>query len=108
MAFQPHRYSRTHDLLDDFSVVLNDVDTLVITETYSAGESPISGADGRALCRAVRARGKMNPIFVEDVELLADTLSEILRPNDLLLTMGAGSIGQVASVLPEALAQRWK
>ena len=108
VAFQPHRYSRTHDLLDDFSLVLKDIDALVITETYSAGESPISGADGRALCRAVRARGKVNPIFVEDIELLADTLSEILRPNDLLLTMGAGSIGQVASMLPEVLAQRWK
>ncbi|MCH6581620.1 MAG: UDP-N-acetylmuramate--L-alanine ligase [Gammaproteobacteria bacterium] len=108
VAFQPHRYSRTHDLLDDFSVVLNDIDALVITETYSAGESPISGADGRALCRAVRARGNVSPIFVEDVELLADTLSEILRPNDLLLIMGAGSIGQVASALPETLVQRWK
>ena len=108
VAFQPHRYSRTHDLLDDFSVVLNDIDALVITETYSAGESPISGADGCALCRAVRARGNVSPIFVEDVELLADTLSEILRPNDLLLIMGAGSIGQVASALPETLVQRWK
>lgn len=108
VAFQPHRYSRTHDLLDDFSAVLNDIDTLVITEVYSAGELPISGADGRALCRAVRARGKVNPIFVEDVETLADTLSEILRANDLLLIMGAGNIGQVASTLPEALAQRCK
>lgn len=105
VAFQPHRYTRTRDLLDDFSAVLNEVDPLVITEVYSAGESVISGADGRALCRAIRARGKANPIFVDDVAALPPVLREILRANDVLLTMGAGSIGQVAADLPQWLAE---
>ncbi|MFQ5756670.1 MAG: UDP-N-acetylmuramate--L-alanine ligase [Acidiferrobacterales bacterium] len=105
VAFQPHRYTRTRDLLDDFSAVLNEVDPLVITEVYSAGEGAISGADGRALCRAIRARGKANPIFVDDVEALPHVLREILRANDVLLTMGAGSIGQVAPGLPQSLAE---
>ncbi|MEE8511760.1 MAG: UDP-N-acetylmuramate--L-alanine ligase [Acidiferrobacterales bacterium] len=105
VAFQPHRYTRTRDLLDDFSAVLNEVDPLVITEVYSAGEGAISGADGRALCRAIRARGKANPIFVDDVAALPQVLREILRANDVLLTMGAGSIGQVAAGLPQWLAE---
>lgn len=105
VAFQPHRYTRTRDLLDDFSAVLNEVDPLVITEVYSAGEGAISGADGRALCRAIRARGKANPIFVDDVAALPHVLREILRANDVLLTMGAGSIGQVAADLPQWLAE---
>jgi UDP-N-acetylmuramate--alanine ligase len=105
VAFQPHRYTRTRDLLDDFSAVLNEVDPLVITEVYSAGEGAISGADGRALCRAIRARGKANPIFIDDVEALPHVLREILRANDVLLTMGAGSIGQVAAGLPQWLAE---
>ena len=105
VAFQPHRYTRTRDLLDDFSAVLNEVDPLVITEVYSAGEGAISGADGRALCRAIRARGKANPIFVDDVAALPQVLREILRANDVLLTMGAGSIGQVAADLPQWLAE---
>ncbi len=105
VAFQPHRYTRTRDLLDDFSAVLNEVDPLVITEVYSAGEGVISGADGRALCRAIRARGKANPIFVDDVAALPPVLREILRANDVLLTMGAGSIGQVAAGLPQWLAE---
>ena len=105
VAFQPHRYTRTRDLLDDFSAVLNEVDPLVITEVYSAGEGVISGADGRALCRAIRARGKANPIFVDDVAALPHVLREILRANDVLLTMGAGSIGQVAADLPQWLAE---
>ncbi len=108
LVFQPHRYTRTHDLLDDFSAVLSEVDPLIVTEVYSAGEAVISGADGRGLCRAIRARGKANPIFVEDIETLPDVLATVLRANDLLLTMGAGSIGQVAATLPQALVQRCK
>jgi UDP-N-acetylmuramate--alanine ligase len=106
LAFQPHRYSRTRDLLDDFSMVLHEIDPLIITEVYSAGESVIAGADGRALCRTIRARGKANPIFVENIDILPDVLSKVLRPNDLLLTMGAGSIGQIAAVLPQALVEK--
>lgn len=108
LAFQPHRYTRTRDLLDDFSAVLSDVDPLIVTEVYSAGEAVISGADGRSLCRAIRARGKANPIFVENIETLPDVLATVLRANDLLLTMGAGSIGQVAATLPQTLVQRCK
>jgi UDP-N-acetylmuramate--alanine ligase len=102
VAFQPHRYTRTRDLLDDFSAVLASCDPLIITEVYAAGETPISGADGRALCRAIRARGG-NPIFVENVHDLPRLLGEQLRPNDLLLTLGAGNIGQVAASLAKTL-----
>jgi len=103
VAFQPHRYTRTHDLLDDFSAVLANVDKLIITEVYAAGERPIRGADGRALCDAIRARGKTEPIFLEDVNTLPQALADVLRGNDVLLTMGAGSIGGVAAALPQTL-----
>ena len=106
VVFQPHRYTRTHDLLDDFSTVLSGIDALLVTEVYAAGEAPISGADGRALCRAIRARGKTDPIFIEDVTTLPQALADVLHENDVLLTMGAGSIGAVAASLPQALAQR--
>ena len=102
-VFQPHRYSRTRDLFEDFSQVLAECDVLVITETFAAGEEPIAGADGRALCAAIRARGKVNPIFIEDVEQLGNDLPTILQDGDLVLTMGAGSIGRVASQLKETL-----
>jgi UDP-N-acetylmuramate--alanine ligase len=105
VAFQPHRYSRTHDLLDDFAQVLVDADVLLITEVYAAGEAPISGADGRALCRAVRGRGRVDPVFVEDVETLPKVLNDLLQPGDVLLTLGAGSIGAVAANLPDTLAR---
>jgi UDP-N-acetylmuramate--alanine ligase len=105
VVFQPHRYTRTHDLLDDFSTVLAELDTLIVTEVYAAGERPISGADGRALCRAVRARGKVDPIFLEDVNTLPQALAGVLRGNDVLLTMGAGSIGNVAAALPRTLGE---
>lgn len=102
-VFQPHRYSRTHDLMDDFSAVLAEETSLVITEVYAAGEKPQSGADGRALCRAIRARGQADPVFVEDVEQLSDVLVNLLQDGDLVLTMGAGSIGQVAAELSDKL-----
>jgi UDP-N-acetylmuramate--alanine ligase len=102
-VFQPHRYSRTLDLFDDFAQVLVDADLLLITEVYAAGEEPIAGADGRALCRAVRGRGRVEPVFVEDVETLPGVLNSVLRPGDLVLTLGAGSIGAVAASLPEAI-----
>ena len=102
VAFQPHRYTRTRDLLDDFSAVLAGCDPLLITEVYAAGEAPISGADGRALCRAIRARGG-NPVFIENVHDLPTLLSDTLRANDLLLTLGAGNIGHVAAGLAQRL-----
>ncbi len=71
LAFQPHRYTRTRDLLDDFATVLSTGDALLVTEVYAAGEAPIAAADGRAICRAIRTRGKVEPVFVEKVETLA-------------------------------------
>jgi UDP-N-acetylmuramate--alanine ligase len=105
VAFQPHRYTRTRDLIDDFSAVLAGCDMLLITEVYAAGEAPISGADGRALCRAIRARGG-NPVFVENVSDLPTLLADSLRANDLLLTLGAGNIGQVAAGLAQRLGEK--
>jgi len=104
LAFQPHRYSRTRDLLDDFALSLSDCDVLLVTEVYAAGESPIAGADGRAICRAVRSRGKVEPIFVEHVEELAGSLRGIVHDGDVILTMGAGNIGAVAQDLRNQFA----
>jgi len=106
VAFQPHRYTRTRDLLDDFAGVLAEVDALVLTEVYPAGEAPIVGADGRSLARAIRSRGHVEPVFVEDVEDLPEVLPGLLRSGDLLVTCGAGSIGAVAATLPERLVGR--
>jgi UDP-N-acetylmuramate--alanine ligase len=104
LAFQPHRYSRTRDLLDDFGRVLASADVLLVTEVYSAGEAPISGADGRAICRAVRSRGLVEPVFVERVDALAEALRGVLNDGDLVLTMGAGNIGAVANELKARFA----
>jgi UDP-N-acetylmuramate--alanine ligase len=93
VAFQPHRYTRTRDLLDDFANVLADVDVLVLTDIYPAGEAPIAGADGRALARAVRARGKVDPVLIEHPRELKNALPALLGDGDLLLLMGAGDIG---------------
>jgi UDP-N-acetylmuramate--alanine ligase len=104
LAFQPHRYSRTRDLLDDFGRTLSDCDVLLVTEVYAAGEAPISGADGRAICRAVRTRGVIEPVFVERVEDLGESLRSVLHDGDVVLTMGAGNIGAVAQELKGRLA----
>jgi UDP-N-acetylmuramate--alanine ligase len=104
VAFQPHRYTRTHDLFDDFAEVLSQVDVLLLTEVYAAGEAPIAGADGRALARAVRNRGRVDPVFVPRAQELPAALSGVLRDGDLLLTLGAGDIGAVAAELPKQLA----
>ncbi len=104
VAFQPHRFSRTRDLMDDFARVLSEVDVLVLSEVYPAGEEPIAGADGRALARAIRSRGRVEPVFIEDVEELARVLPGVLQADDVLVTFGAGSIGAVAAGLPEKLA----
>ena len=104
VAFQPHRYTRTRDLLDDFASVLSDVDVLVLTEVYPAGEAPIADADGRALARAVRARNKVVPVFVGHPRELKNTLPALLRDGDLVLVMGAGDIGaavgELAGLIP--------
>ena len=96
VAFQPHRYSRTRDQFDEFAAVLSEVDALVLSEVYPAGEAPIAGADAKSLARAIRARGRNEPVVVGQVSDLAAVLSNLLQDGDLLLLMGAGDIGQVA------------
>jgi UDP-N-acetylmuramate--alanine ligase len=99
LVFQPHRYTRTRDLFEDFVQVLSQVDALLLTEVYAAGEAPIVAADGRSLARAVRVAGKVEPVFVGDVGDLPRTLADIVRDGDVVLTMGAGSIGQIPARL---------
>jgi UDP-N-acetylmuramate--alanine ligase len=102
LAFQPHRYTRTRDLFEDFVGVLSGADALVLTDVYPAGEAPIVAADGRALARAVRVAGKVEPVFVDDVDEVAAAVRSIVRDGDVVLTMGAGSIGQVPAALAKA------
>lgn len=104
VAFQPHRYTRTHELIDDFARALSEVDLLLLTDVYAAGEEPIAGADGRALARAVRSRGIVEPIFIEEIGMLPSVLGGIIEPNDIVLTLGAGNIGAMAQTLPLELA----
>jgi UDP-N-acetylmuramate--alanine ligase len=99
LAFQPHRYTRTRDLFEDFARVLSGVDALVLTDVYPAGEAPIVAADSRALARAIRVGGGVEPVFVESVDDVADAVRKLARDGDVVLTMGAGSIGQVAPQL---------
>jgi UDP-N-acetylmuramate--alanine ligase len=106
VAFQPHRYTRTRDLLDDFANVLAGVDVLVLTDVYPAGEAPIANADGRALARSVRARAKVDPVFIEHPRELKSVLPALLADGDLLLLMGAGDIGAAATELANAGAVR--
>lgn len=101
VGFQPHRYSRTRDLLDDFANVLAEADVLVLTDVYPAGEAPIAGADGRALARAVRARGKVDPVLIDHPREFKDALPALLRDGDLLLLLGAGDIGAAALELQQ-------
>lgn len=103
LAFQPHRYTRTRDLLDDFADVLSRVDVVLVTEVYAAGEEPIRDADGRAICRAIRTRGRVEPVFVPKVEDLSEALAGLLRENDVIVTMGAGHIGAVSQELASRL-----
>jgi UDP-N-acetylmuramate--alanine ligase len=101
VVFQPHRYTRTRDLFEDFSQVLCDIDALVVLEIYPAGETPIAGADGRALCRAIRARGRVDPVFVDTLDDVAGMLPGVLEADDVLLVLGAGDVGRVAPELAE-------
>ena len=103
LAFQPHRYTRTRDCFEDFVAVLSTADALVLTEVYPAGEAPIVAADGRALARAVRVQGKVEPVFVEKVADLPVAILAAARDGDVVLTMGAGSIGNVAGQLASRL-----
>ena len=99
LAFQPHRYTRTRDLFEDFVRVLSSVDALVLTDVYPAGESPLVAADGRALTRAIRVAGRVEPVFIENVAEVPAAIRALARDGDVVLTMGAGSIGQVPGML---------
>lgn len=104
VVFQPHRYTRTRDLFEDFAQVLSSVDVLIVLEVYPAGEAKIAGADARSLCRAIRLRGQVEPVFAEDKEALFTVLPSLLQDGDVLLTLGAGDIGRMAQALPEVLS----
>lgn len=99
MIFQPHRFSRTRDLYEDFVDVLSDVDVLLMLDVYAASETPIEGADSRALCRSIRTRGQIEPVYVGETTKLASILGTVLQPGDVLLTQGAGSVGALAKQL---------
>jgi len=99
LAFQPHRYTRTRDLFEDFVSVLSTVDALVLAEVYPAGEAPIVAADGRSLARAVRVAGKVEPLFVEDIAGMPEAIRRVAADGDVVITMGAGSIGNVPAQL---------
>jgi len=102
ILFQPHRYSRTRDLFDDFALVLSECDRVLLGEVYGAGESPIAGADARSLARALRGRGRVEPVFVPELEDMDALLADVLEEGDILLVLGAGSVGQVAPRLAQA------
>ena len=99
LAFQPHRFTRTRDLFEDFVRVLSTADELVLADVYPAGEAPIVAADGRALTRAIRVLGKVEPLFVEKVSEIPDAVMSRVRDGDIVITMGAGSVGGVAPAL---------
>ena len=101
VAFQPHRYSRTRDLFDEFSAVLSGADAVILTDVYAAGEAPVQGADSKALARSIRARGRLDPVLVGAARELPDVLGDVLQDGDLLLLMGAGDIGAVSAQLAE-------
>ncbi|MCK3654664.1 UDP-N-acetylmuramate--L-alanine ligase [Pasteurellaceae bacterium Macca] len=104
MVFQPHRYSRTRDLFDEFVQVLSQVDALIMLEVYAAGETPIVGADSKSLCRSIRNLGKVDPILVSDTAQLGEMLDQIIQDGDLILAQGAGNV----SKLSRDLAESWK
>ncbi|HUF74303.1 MAG TPA: UDP-N-acetylmuramate--L-alanine ligase [Gammaproteobacteria bacterium] len=106
VVFQPHRYTRTHELFDEFARVLSTCDALVLLPVYPAGEQPITGADSKSLARAIRARGSVEPVLVDELDGLPDVLGNIVKANDVVLTLGAGSIGSVASGLVDAMRAR--
>ena len=95
LAFQPHRYTRTRDCFEDFVKVMGSADAVLLTEVYSAGEAPIVAADGRALARALRVAGKVDPVFVDEVGLLAAAIVDTAKDGDIVIAMGAGSMGGV-------------
>ncbi|MFP5439879.1 MAG: UDP-N-acetylmuramate--L-alanine ligase [Gammaproteobacteria bacterium] len=102
MLYQPHRYTRTKELYEDFVGALSEVDVLLLMDVYAAGEQPIAGADGRSLCGSIRARGRIDPVFVESAADVAKVLRSVLRDGDVLLTQGAGDIGAISAKLADS------
>ncbi|HTJ97439.1 MAG TPA: cyanophycin synthetase, partial [Rhodocyclaceae bacterium] len=105
LAFQPHRFTRTRDCFEDFVKVLSTVDALLLGEVYAAGEAPIVAADARTLARAVRVAGKVEPLFVEEITDMPQAILDAARPGDVVMTMGAGSVGNVAARVLELRAE---
>jgi UDP-N-acetylmuramate--alanine ligase len=103
LAFQPHRYTRTRDCFEDFVKVIGTADAVLLAEVYAAGEAPIVAADGRSLARALRVAGKVDPVFVDDIAAMAETIAQQARDGDVVIAMGAGSIGQVAAQVCDLL-----
>jgi UDP-N-acetylmuramate--alanine ligase len=103
LAFQPHRYTRTRDCFEDFVKVIGQADAVLLAEVYAAGEAPIVAADGRALARALRVAGKVDPVFVDDIAAMPQAIVEQVRDGDVVIAMGAGSIGNVPAQLVERL-----
>jgi UDP-N-acetylmuramate--alanine ligase len=101
LAFQPHRYSRTRDCFEDFVKVIGQADAVLLAEVYAAGEAPIVAADGRALTRALRVAGKVEPVFVDEIAAMPQAVLDNARDGDVVLCMGAGSIGAVAGLVVE-------
>src|SRR5215218_8714797 len=106
LAFQPHRYTRTRDCFEDFVKVIGNADAVLLAEVYPAGEAPIVAADGRALARALRVAGKVDPVFVDDIADMPQTIVEQVRDGDVVISMGAGSIGHVPAQLRDLLQQQ--
>ncbi|RMH16599.1 MAG: UDP-N-acetylmuramate--L-alanine ligase, partial [Gammaproteobacteria bacterium] len=103
-VFQPHRYSRTRDLFEDFVQVLSGTDVLLLTEVYAAGEQPISGVDGKTLSGAIRHRGRVDPVYIENIEDILDEMPVLLKEHDVVLLIGAGNI----SMLADRIRKEWR
>jgi UDP-N-acetylmuramate--alanine ligase len=99
MIYQPHRFSRTRDLYEDFVAVLSRCDALLLLDVYPAGEDPIPGADSRSLTRSIRQRGQVEPIFVESTDEVPAVLADVLQDGDVVIAQGAGNIGRLAQTL---------
>ena len=106
LAFQPHRYSRTRDCFEDFVKVIGGADAVLLTEVYAAGEAPVVAADGRSLARALRVAGRVEPVFVDDIAALPQAIADLAQGGDVVLCMGAGTIGAVPAKVVEMLRKK--